>query len=262
MGAAAPPGPPWAVADTAVSGRGPRAFAVAGRCPRESPPVFRLIHLFQTSIGSKLVMAATGAVLVLFVLVHMLGNLTIYQGPEAINAYTAWLQGHPFLWAFRALMVVVAVLHVWAGLRLARANRRARTRRYRVRRTLAADAAGRSMALTGVLVLLFVAYHLLHLTLGVVGPVPDAGGGVYARVVAGFGDPWIAGIYAAAVLLLGVHLHHAVQSLFQTLGIGERTYQGLVRGLSPLVAAVISLGFLSIPAAVQLGYIMPPGAAP
>jgi succinate dehydrogenase / fumarate reductase cytochrome b subunit len=215
--------------------------------------MFRLLHFLRSGLGAKLVMAVTGLALVLFVVVHMLGNLTIYQGPAAIAAYTDWLQGHPFLWVARVGLLAVAVLHVWLGLRLAARNRRARPARYAVHRSLAATPAGRTMAWTGLLVLAFLGYHLLHLTFRVTGPQPE--GDIYARVVAGFSDPWVAALYGGAVAALALHLHHAAQSLFQTLGIGERTHRPWLRALSPAVAVVVGAGFASIPAAVQLGLL-------
>lgn len=219
----------------------------------------RLLRLFTTSIGSKQVMAVTGILLVLFVLVHMLGNLTVYQGPGAINAYGNWLQGHPLLWVFRIGLLVIALVHVALALRVAYENRRARPGRYRVRRSVQVGFAARTMLASGLVIVLFLVYHLAHLTAGVVGPPsrsdPTGGIDIYANVVAGFSDPWIAWGYVGAVSLLGLHLHHAVRSLFQTLGVSHESWDGILDVLAPVLAGIITVGFASVPVAVQLGVI-------
>lgn len=204
-------------------------------------------------------MAVTGIVLVLFVLGHMLGNLTVYQGPETINAYAAWLQGHPLLWVFRIVMLGVVVLHIGLGLTLAAENRLSRPERYTRKQVVAATWFSRSMAASGVVVLLFLLYHLAHLTLHGVGPEAqfeaDGRMDVYANLVLGFSNPWIAWGYILAVALLGMHLTHAIQSMFQTLGMTHENWEGAIRLLSPVLAWTIALGFISIPLAVQLGWV-------
>ena len=228
--------------------------------------MFRLIRLFRTSIGSKQVLAVAGLALVGFLLIHMIGNLTVYQGPEAMNAYSAWLQGHPLLWAVRLLLLAIFVLHVSAAVRLARANRQARPQRYAVRRYLQAKPASRTMLVSGLIILVFVLYHLSHLTLSIVGPAQahDAAGrlDVFANVVNGFANPWVAWGYVLALLLLGVHLAHAIQSLFQTLGLTHENYRAVIRFLSSVLALAITAGFVSIPIAVQFGLLgLPAGGA-
>lgn len=229
--------------------------------------MLRVVRFFQTSIGSKQVLAATGVILVLFVLGHMLGNLTIYQGPEAINAYGAWLQGHPFLWVFRLVMLTVAVIHIAVAVRLYYENRRARPQRYARSGSVQLSFAAQTMIFTGLLVLAFLLYHLGHLTAGIVGPplqrMADGHLNIYANVVTGFSNPWIAGGYVLAMLLLGFHLHHAIRSLFQTFGVYHENWEAFLRFLSPALSAVIVLGFISVPVAVQLGVLsLPSGGNP
>lgn len=226
--------------------------------------MFRLIHLLRTSIGSKLGMAASGLVLLAFLAGHMVGNMKLFQGQAALNDYAVWLQGHPMLWVFRVTMLLFFLFHAYTGVRLAWENRRARPQAY-VRKTyLQTGIAARFMLLSGTLVLGFLVYHLLHLTLGVVGPQPqpalDAAGrpDVYARVVAGFRNPWFSVGYLLALGLLGFHLHHAIASLFQTLGLHHDTYQGLLRILSPALTLTIVAGFASVPVSVLTGLIPPP----
>lgn len=227
----------------------------------------RILRLFHTSIGNKLMMALSGSVLVLFMLGHMLGNLTVYQGQNSINAYAHWLQGHPLLWAIRATMLAIFLFHILIGVRLARENLAARPLRYRLRKPLQSGFAERHMLLSGLVVLAFLLYHLAHLTLGWADPAHfgllDAQGrpDVYARVVLGFLNPWISLIYLAALALLGLHLHHAIQSIFQTLGLMHDNFAVLIRYGSIGLSAIIVLGLASIPVSVLLGFITLGGAA-
>lgn len=223
--------------------------------------MFRLIRLFNTSIGKKLVMAVTGLALLLFLIGHMLGNMKVFQGPDSLNEYAAWLQGHPLLWAFRISMLVLVALHLYTALSLTRENWGARPQAYRKRHLLRTSLTGRLMLVSGLFVLAFLIYHLLHLTLGVVDPAShallDAQGrpDVFGRVVAGFRQPWLAGIYLAALALLGLHLNHAVQSLFQTLGFNHESYQALIQFGSPALSLVLVLGFGSVPGLIWLGWV-------
>lgn len=235
--------------------------------------MFRLLRLLRTSIGRKAVMALSGLVLVLFIAGHMAGNLSIFQGPDALNGYAAWLQGHPLLWGVRLLMLAILLVHILIALRLAVGNRRARSTRYRGRGWLTArlttGVAARTMLLSGLLLFAFLVYHLLHLTLGLVQPqtagLLDAAGrpDVYARVVGGFENPWIALVYAGAVLLVGLHLQHAVASLVRTLGFSHDGYHQAIDVAAGLVALLVVAGFLAIPLAVQTGLLgMGPATGP
>ena len=227
--------------------------------------MFRLLRLLHTSIGRKLVMALSGLLLVLYVAGHMAGNLTVFQGPDALNGYAAWLQGHPLLWGIRLLMLAVIGLHIIIAVRLAWANRAARPTRNRLQRTLSTGFAARSMLLSGLLVLAFIVFHLLHLTIGLVQPqtaqLLDQAGrpDVYARVVLGFADPWVAGIYALAVVLVGLHLQHAVSSLVRTLGFSHEAYHRTIDVVASGVALLVVAGFLAIPIGVQSGLLTLPG---
>lgn len=228
--------------------------------------MFRLIRLFRTSIGSKLVAATTGALLLGFLLVHMAGNLVILQGKDALNAYAAWMQGHPLLWAFRFGLLALFVVHVTTVLRLARGNRLARPIDYRDQAGLRKYLPARLMLLTGVLVLGFLVLHLFHLTTGWIGPdvshLVDAEGrtDVYARITTSFSDPLTAGAYLAAMLLLGLHLIHAVESLFQTFGFNHESYAGLIGVLAPTLTVLIVAGFATVPLLVLVG-IIPQGTS-
>lgn len=221
----------------------------------------RLSRLFRTSIGSKLLVAATGTLLIGFLFVHAAGNLLVLKGADTLNGYADWLQGHPLLWAFRAGMVLLFVLHIGVSGRLARQNRAARPRRYRRIARLGARLPGRLMPLSGLLLLAFLIFHLLHLTLRAVGPqvepLQDAMGriDVYGLLIAGFHEPWIVTIYVAAMALLGLHLVHAIEALFQTFGFNHPSYQPLIRVLAPGLGLAIAGGFAAIPLLVVAGMI-------
>jgi succinate dehydrogenase / fumarate reductase cytochrome b subunit len=221
--------------------------------------------LWNTTIGKKIAMAATGIVLTGFVFAHMLGNLKIYKGEAAFNAYALWLRevGAPLLgheqalWIFRLVLLAAVALHMWAAWQLTRTGWAARTVKYDQRQYLEADYASRTMRWGGVLIGLFVAYHILHFTLGVVG----YGAGqfsqvsVYRNVVAGFSLWYISAFYMAAMVVLALHLYHGVWSMLQTMGVIAAKGDVLYRVLSLLLALAIALGNISVPASVLLGIV-------
>lgn len=219
----------------------------------------RLIRLFQTSIGSKLVVATTGILLIGFLFVHAAGNLLVLKGADALNAYADWMQGHPMLWGFRLGLLLLFAAHIFTAIRLAHENRAARPLRYRRIARLGARLPGRLMAVSGGLLLVFLIFHLLHLTLRAVGPLADplrdAAGrvDVYGMVQAGFSDPLIAGIYLCAMALLALHLVHAIEALFQTLGFNHDSYQPMIRFLAPALSLLIAGGFAAVPLLVISG---------
>lgn len=225
----------------------------------------RLVRLFGASVGRKLVAATTGFLLIAFLIGHLFGNLKVFQGPESLNAYAAFLQGHPLVWVFRAGLLTVFVLHVWATLSLARENRAARPERYRVYRPQAATLVSRSMAVTGILIFVFVVYHLLHFTFGVVGPGGTAFAqaherlDVYAMVVQSFRNPLISGTYLVAMLVLGLHLLHGAASAFQTFGVRHESYDAFIKGACLVVTGLLALGNAAIALLILLGRVSSPG---
>jgi succinate dehydrogenase / fumarate reductase cytochrome b subunit len=212
-------------------------------------------------------MAVTGFFLFGFVVVHMLGNLQIFLGPAALNGYAEKLQEMTeLLWPARLFLLTNLVLHVWTAVRLTTENRRARPVAYAYNDTVQASYASRTMMMSGLIVLAFVIYHLLHFTFGAVHPQyfnhTDAEGrhDVYAMVVSSFRDPLVAGAYVLAMIPLCMHLSHGIQSLFQTLGFCHPKYRRLIRRVSAAAGLVIFIGNISIPAAVFLGLVrMPKG---
>ena len=178
-----------------------------------------------SSIGAKSIMAVTGLLLYGFLIAHLSGNLLIYQGPDATNAYAVNLRQLPFglLWIARIGLIVIFAAHILTGIRLTLQNRRARPNAYAHSSTIKATVASRSMIDTGMLVLVFLVYHLAHFTWHMFyfdesfvlpgGPID-----VYRMVVTSFQNVWIAGSYIVAMILVGLHLSHGIASFFQTLG--------------------------------------------
>jgi succinate dehydrogenase / fumarate reductase cytochrome b subunit len=221
------------------------------------------VVLWGTMVGKKVVMAVTGLVLVGFVLAHMLGNLKIFLGAEAIDAYAVFLRtmGEPLfpsgllLWVARIVLLTCVALHITAAVQLTRLNWAARPQGYDTKRSIATTQAARTMRWSGVILALFIVYHLLHLTAGAVGFQPGAfhHNTVYHNVVAAFSVWYVALFYIVAMACLCLHLDHGIWSMLQTLGWNNaRTTRGL-QTLSRLLALVVFAGFISVPVAVLAG---------
>ena len=221
------------------------------------PPVAGLLTLLGSSIGKKVVMAVTGIVLFGFVVGHMLGNLQVYMGPQALNDYAVFLreflhgQG---LWITRALLIACVVLHIWAATSLTLANRAARPVGYRLHQYQESTYASRTMRWSGVILFLFVWYHLMHFTFGNVHPSFEEGN-VYHNFIAGFSTAWVSGFYILAMLCLGLHLYHGVWSMLQTLGLSHPRYDHLRHAFATLITVVVVAGNISFPIAVLTGFI-------
>jgi succinate dehydrogenase / fumarate reductase cytochrome b subunit len=212
---------------------------------------------FRSTIGRKIVMALTGFVLFGFVIGHMIGNLQVYLGPGPINEYGEALRQilhGAGLWIARGGLLVAAVLHIWSATSLTLQNRAARPQGYRQQQWNESTYASRTMRWSGVIVLAFIVYHLLHFTVGSVHPdfIP---GDVYHNFVVGFKVPLVSGFYIVAMLLLGLHLYHGVWSMLQTLGLSHPRYNPLRHAFATLVAAVVVIGNISMPVAVLTGFV-------
>ena len=217
----------------------------------------RLQRMLNSSIGLKITMALTGVILSGFVLVHMLGNLQVYQGAEAIDAYGKLLRKEPaLLWTFRLVLLAAVGLHIWAFIALTRKNLQARPQAYQARKYKESSFASRWMTITGPLILLFIIYHILHLTTGTVHPDFQEGA-VYHNLVVGLGG--IVGlIYVVAMIALAFHLWHGVWSMFQTLGAPEDRYRSLGRLFATIFTILVTLGFATVPLAVLTGFLKLP----
>ncbi len=224
-----------------------------------------LMRGMASSLGSKLVVALTGAGLIGFVIAHMAGNLQMFIGQDAVNAYAAQLKSMPeLLWVMRIGLIGVAAAHVVTAVRLAASNKAARPVAYHAAGSIQQTTSARTMVLTGLLVLAFVVYHLAHFTWGLVHAdafsLVDAQGrhDVFSMTVLGFQQPIVAGAYLLAMLLLALHLLHGAASLFQTWGVTNQAWAPLFKTAAKGLAWVILIGNASMPIAVQLGLIVPP----
>jgi succinate dehydrogenase / fumarate reductase cytochrome b subunit len=226
----------------------------------------RLSRLVRSSVGSKYIMAVTGLGLMIFVIAHMSGNLLIYGGNDALNAYAHGLREHPVvLWSARIGLLAIFLIHLAVAIRTWQENRSARPIPYAsTRHYQQASWASRSMMLTGAVVLLFVLYHLAHFTFGFTDPSnfkdklphdPKGQEDVAGMVIAGFQQPLISLIYILAQLILGLHLWHGGSSWLQHLGLNDRGYDAIVNNLGAVVALVVIVGNCSIPIAILLGWI-------
>lgn len=218
--------------------------------------------LLSSSIGRKWIVAMTGVILVLFVIGHMIGNFTIYGGPDTMNAYAAFLQGTgEFLWLVRGILLLCVVLHIWLTISLWHENKRARPAAYAVDAKLGTTVYARWMRISGLTVLAFVIYHLAQFTWEAFNPEyktwVDSQGrhDVYRMVVTAFSCPFVSFFYIIAVGLLGMHLSHGIASLFQTLGLTSQKLRPLLERGGKVVAWLIFAGFASIPASVLLGLV-------
>jgi len=198
-------------------------------------------------------MALTGLVLIGFVLGHLLGNLLMFKGPAALNEYAKWLHDHPGLvWTARTVLLISVFAHIWVGIKLSLENKASRDDGPAVDATRRATLGSRTMPYSGVVILGFIVFHLLHFTFKSVA-VAYQGDSVYAMVVAGFAQPAIAIFYIVSMLLLCLHLGHGVSSVFQTLGLRNERWRGRLDALALAYAWFIALGFISIPLAVLTG---------
>lgn len=209
-------------------------------------------------------MAITGIGLVLFLLAHLSGNLLIFLGPDHMNAYGVELREllhGSAIWALRGGLVVMFVLHVASGIRLSAINRHASGGKNERVTHVASSVASRTMIYTGLLVAIYLLYHLAHFTWGIAhaeySHYTDSLGrhDVYRMVVESFRQPMITLTYVLAMIVTALHLNHAISSAFQTLGINHPRYTPLIRMVGPLLGIIIAIGFLSIPVSIFLGIV-------
>jgi len=218
--------------------------------------------LYRSAVGKKAVMAVSGVILFGFVLIHMIGNLKLYEGPQYLNNYAGWLRevGAPavptsgLLWIFRSVLLVAVALHIWAAWQVTRMSQAARPRGYVSRPKIHTTYASRTMRWGGVIILLFVIYHLLHLTFGTVHP-DFIEGDVYHNVVRGFRVWYVSLFYVVAQVALGFHLYHGLWSMFQSLGWNHPRFNRWRNGFAHAFAWIITLGNISFPLAVLAGWV-------
>jgi succinate dehydrogenase / fumarate reductase cytochrome b subunit len=198
-------------------------------------------------------MAVTGAILFGFVLGHMAGNLQVFLGREAFDHYAELLRRNmALLWAVRLGLLAAAVLHIVSALQLSAIQKKARPQGYAKKQAVGSSLASRTMLASGLATLAFLVYHLLHLTFGTVHPAFEAGR-VYDNVITAFRSVPVSMAYMAAMILVGMHLNHGLWSMFQSLGMANAKYSGKLRLCARTFAAIVTIGFLAVPAAVLAG---------
>ncbi len=209
-------------------------------------------------------MAITGLMLLGFVIAHLLGNLQIFLGSDWLNDYSEHLKQIPFLlWPARCVLGVALILHMSTAIRLALENKKARGVPYATQATVQASLASRTMVLTGISVFLFIVYHLLHYTWGVVHPeffhLMDSKGrkDIYSMVILSFQNPMISGVYLLALFILSQHLSHGLYSFLQTLGFTSERMIKKMKKVGWVLGWLIFIGYASIPAAALLGVLKP-----
>ena len=216
----------------------------------------RLRLFWDSSVGKKVIMAATGLIWVAYLVTHVLANLLVFQGPEKINAYSAFLHGTGgALWAARLVLIVALVLHVVAAAQLAGRRLDARPVGYAGgRKSHTSTVAARTIRWGGALILLFLVYHILHFTVGSAHPA-FVEGNPYQNVATAFKNPLVVGLYLVTMAIVGLHLYHGIWSSGRSLGMSPPSPRPLRRSLALALALLIWLGFSVIPIAVYAGVV-------
>lgn len=217
--------------------------------------------ILNSSVGRKILMSVTGQLLIVFVLIHLIGNSTIFFGPNGINAYAEHLHSlPPLVWGFRLVLLLVVGVHIIYGVQLTLENKAANPGAYAVKKNLKATFASENMIWTGLAILAFIVYHLLHFTVRVtpdivIGLDPVNRPDVFNMIVTSFSNGLIALVYAAAMVMLFLHLSHGIQSFVQTMGWNnEKTLPAFGTG-GKVVAAFLMVAYISIPAVILTGIL-------
>jgi len=214
------------------------------------------MQILKSVVGRKVFMAITGQCMVLFAVVHMLGNSSIFVGPDGINAYAKHLHDlGPLVWVFRAGLLAFVAIHIFYGSQLTLENNAANPTAYAVKKQIKATFASSTMIWTGILIALFVTFHILHFTArvtpGVVQGVDALGRfDVFTMVVSAFKNGGIVFIYVAAMAALFLHLSHGIQSFFQTMGWNTDKTQCTISAIGKAVAFILLAGYVIIPISI------------
>lgn len=219
-----------------------------------------VMRAVTSSAGAKVVMSITGLLLLGFVIVHVAGNLQVFGGQEVFNSYAAFVKGSSeVLWAARLGLLGVVVIHILSAVRLSRINKAARPQAYVVKKYRAANWYSRYMLVSGLIVLAFIVFHLLHFTVGVIQPehfaLHDAKGrhDAWSMMVLGFQVPWVVIVYVVSMILLGFHLAHGIWSALQSLGLWGKRWTPFWLSAGKVIAWLIVLAFIIIPIGLFAG---------
>ena len=224
----------------------------------------RVISLYRTSVGKKFLMAVSGAILIGFLVAHMIGNLKMYMGPESFNHYAEFLRevGYPILphmvglWIFRVVLLGCVGLHMLSAWQVYTQSRNARGSKYTKEESLSFAYASRTMRWGGVIIGTFVVYHILHFTIGAEWALAEfVHGEAYQNVVYGFQNPLVAGFYILALVMVTFHVYHGLWSAFQTVGANHPKYNPFRRPLALVLALLLFVGFMTVPVGVMAGVL-------
>jgi succinate dehydrogenase cytochrome b subunit len=217
----------------------------------------RIATFWQSTNGKKVVMAITGAMMFLFLIGHLLGNLLIFEGPATINAYARFLHfDGSLLWIIRSTLILAILLHILATVQLGVRNWKARPIGYSRKEAINSSYASRTMYWSGPIVLAFIIFHLLEFTSGTIHPHSTfLPGDAYHNVVAGFQVWWVSAWYIFALILLGFHLRHGLWSMFQSVGLAHPRHTQNMKRAAFWIATLIILGYISIPISILLGFV-------
>ncbi|WP_228394893.1 succinate dehydrogenase cytochrome b subunit [Modestobacter roseus] len=229
---------------------------------QQAPPRAPKTGRFSNSVVKKTVMAVSGIIMILYLVAHMIGNLKAFSGPESFNSYSGWIRtiGEPALpaqtalWIIRLVLLVAVVAHFWAAISLWRQAKRARPVPYATKKRVQQSFASRTVRWGGVILALFIIWHILDLTLGAVNP-EGHDSTPYERLVASFSNIPVTAFYVVSMLLLGLHLRHGIFAATQTLGQTNKRRERAVNAFAYVVATVLTVGFLLVPLSVAFGLI-------
>ena len=210
--------------------------------------------LFSSSLGKKYLMAITGLFLCSFLVIHFLGNITLYTDPVQFNEYTRFMSSNPIIRVMEIVLVAGFLTHIIDAIMLTRANKKAQPVKYAMDKKQSSWYS-RNMGLTGSVILAFLVLHLQSFWYGYKFGTPaystDSAGlpikDMYTMVVEAFGEFWYSGLYVVAVTLLGIHLNHGFQSAFQSIGLRHKKYTPTIKMLGTTFSILITLGFISFP---------------
>ena len=228
------------------------------QAPKRAPKTGR----FSNSVVKKAIMAVTGLIMIGYLIAHMVGNLHAFQGAQSYNDYATWLRsfGEPAV-PHRTILTIIEIVllasvvgHMWAAFSLWAQARRARPVPYVTKKRVQQSFASRTVRWGGVILLLFIIWHILDLTMGVVNPAGDDTE-PYDRLVASFSNIPITLFYVVAMLLLGLHLRHGIFAATQTLGQTNKRRERIVNGIAYVIATLLTVGFLLVPLSIAFGLI-------
>ncbi len=223
------------------------------------------MHLTQSTVGRKILMAVTGLLLVGFISMHLLGNLSVFAGPDGINAYAEHLHDlGPLVWVFRLIMLVIFAVHITFGIKLSMENRAATPVNYSIKKRMKTTFSSESMLYTGLILLAFLIYHLLHFTVQITNPEISAANlpfdaamrpDVFSMVVLSFQKVFVSLVYIVGMIALFLHLTHGLSSFVQTFGWNNGPSHEKVTLGGKLVAVGFLLAYVAIPVLILARFV-------